>query len=324
MIDLGVPSFDLAEIQRGDRADQFRDCLLEHGVFYLSVGNLRDRHHVSARNLALDFFEHGSPALRAKLLNRCSTRRRGFTHLEAESTATVTGSGSYSDFSMAYSWGLTENVSPDLNFDKTWTAYFSRIATVAESVARPVLTAAAGRDVDLDVLRNCDPLLRLRYYPDVPESRCSEIEPHRMAAHYDLSIVTLVHQTACSNGFVSLQCEGSAGFFDIPVIPETVVVICGAVATLVSGGRVRAPRHRVEAPPLTRRAGSSRTSSVFFLRPRSSFGFSTGLARSLGFDVSIAKENATFGDWIGGNYRNLPVADLQHGSQMVPIEGTAL
>jgi deacetoxycephalosporin-C synthase/deacetoxycephalosporin-C hydroxylase len=50
------------------------------------------------------------------------------------------------------------------------------------------------------------------------------------------------------------------------------------------------------------RVGSERTSSVFFLRPRPTFAFSVPEARGLGFNVSLAADTATFGEWNGANY----------------------
>lgn len=140
------------------------------------------------------------------------------------------------------------------------------------------------------------------YLTEYGGSRAAENEPLRMAPHYDLSIVTLIQQTPCANGFVSLQCEITGIMVDLPARPDAVVVLCGAVGTIISDGKVTAPRHHVAAPPADRRVGSSRASSVFFLRPSSDFAFSVPRAKELGFDVSLTGERATFADWIGENY----------------------
>ena len=108
-----------------------------------------------------------------------------------------------------------------------------------------------------------------------------------------------------ANGFISLQCDVNGSYVDLPPIPDCMVVFCGAVASLVSKGNIKAPRHQVAAPPITQRIGSSRTSSVLFLRPHPDFRFSVPLAKACGLDVDLAGETATFGDWIGGNYVKL-------------------
>lgn len=172
-----------------------------------------------------------------------------------------------------------------------------------QEAARQVLNAiGAICEGGTDSFLDCDPVLRFRNFPEVPEHRCAERQPLRMAPHYDLSIITLIHQTPCPNGFVSLQCDVGGTFVDLPPIADSVIVMCGAVATLVSGGKVRAPKHQVSALASDQRVGSSRTSSVFFLRPKSDFKFSIALAKACGLDISLTGNTASFKEWIGGNY----------------------
>jgi deacetoxycephalosporin-C synthase len=169
--------------------------------------------------------------------------------------------------------------------------YFGRMDDAAREIARLALHVAdatlsdsGGGDVDAFVEAS-DPVLRLRYFPEISLHRIAEREPLRMAAHYDISTVTLIHQTPCPNGFVSLQCEaGKDGgiWADVAALPDALLVICGAVATLVSGGRFEAPRHRVAAPGEGKRVGSERTSSAFFLRPDAAFEFDVRKARRVG------------------------------------------
>jgi deacetoxycephalosporin-C synthase len=306
MTDTTVPTFSLTELRQGLRPEEFRDCLLNKGAFYLTECGGSAAEHQLATDIALDFFEHGSAQQKEAVTSRIPTIRRGFTRLESESTAKITDSGNYTDYSMSYSMGTTDNLFPTDTFEKIWTGYFDRMYLAAQQTARTVLQAAASCPLDeLDLLLDCDPVLRLRYFPEVPEDRAAENEPLRMAPHYDLSIVTLIQQTPCANGFVSLQCEIGGTMVDLPARQDAAVVLCGAVATIIADGKVKAPRHHVAAPPADRRVGSSRTSSVFFLRPSSDFAFSVPRARELGFDVSLTGERATFADWIGGNYIDL-------------------
>ncbi|MFI1864717.1 2OG-Fe(II) oxygenase family protein [Streptomyces jumonjinensis] len=305
-MDTTVPTFSLAELQEGLHQEEFRSCLAETGLFYLTDSGLSDADQKSAKDVAIDFFEHGTEEEKRAATSTIPTIRRGFTGLESESTAQITNAGTYSDYSMCYSMGLADNVFPPGDFERVWTHYFGRMYDVTQEVARQVLKTTGTEPVGgVESFVDCEPLLRFRYFPEVPEDRSAEEQPLRMAPHYDLSMVTVIQQTPCPNGFVSLQAEIGGAFVDLPAKPDAVLVFCGAIATLVTGGQVKAPRHHVAAPNRDQIAGSGRTSSVFFLRPDSDFSFSVPLARECGFDISLDGETATFKDWIEGNYVNI-------------------
>lgn len=303
MTNSSVPIFSLVDLKKGLEQDKLRTCLIEKGVFYLKDHGVLEAEHQLARDHVMNFFQNAGEEERASIGTEIPGVRRGYTKLEAESTAQVTNTGEYSDYSMCYSMGISDNLFPSPIFKQVWTAYFHQMYLAAQATAREVLnTIGVSYEENIDSFLDCDPVLRFRYFPEVPEHRCAESEPLRMAPHYDLSIITLIHQTSCPNGFVSLQCEIKDTFMSLPQIPDSLVVICGAVSTLVSGGKIKAPNHRVLAPTLAQRIGSSRTSSVFFLRPKPDFMFSIPLAKKCGFDISLAGETASFKDWIGGNY----------------------
>ncbi|MDX3853431.1 2OG-Fe(II) oxygenase family protein [Streptomyces sp. AK02-01A] len=303
MADTTVPLFSLAELRKGTDQEKFRRCVTETGVFYLTDYGVLDKDHQLATDTAMDFFEHGTPEEKQAVTTNIPTMRRGYSALEAESTAQVTKTGTYTDYSMSFSMGNSDNLFPSQQFDAVWTDYFDRLYTAAQETARVVLNATGTYDAgDMDTLLDCDPVLRLRYFPEVPEHRAAEREPRRMAPHYDLSIVTLIHQTPCANGFVSLQAEIGGEMVNLPAVPDAAIVLCGAIAPLATQGAVPAPNHHVIAPDASMRAGSDRTSSVFFLRPSTDFAFSVPKARSYGLDVSLDAETATFGEWIGTNY----------------------
>ncbi|KAG6014638.1 hypothetical protein E4U43_006318 [Claviceps pusilla] len=310
---MSIPTFNLQELLHPNRSltASFLQCLQTKGIFYLSHSGLLDADHTPARETCLSFFHHASDTAKQSVTLQDSTARRGFSSLGRESTAVVTNTGSFTDYSICYSMGVADNLFPSEPFRLLWQDYFDSMDRTCRQVARVVLEASGAEDPHggMDAfLDRCEPLLRLRYFPDVPPERVAEREPLRMGAHYDLSVITLIHQTACQNGFVSLQCELDDGrFVDVPTREDTMVVLCGAVGTILSGGTIKAPRHRVTAPDGDHMQGSSRTSSVFFLRPEGSFRFSVPLAREWGFDVRIPAETATFGDWLGGNYVNMRV-----------------
>jgi isopenicillin N synthase-like dioxygenase len=309
MNDTHIHVFELDELNAGARLDAFRSMLFEHGVFYVREDQTLKQEHAKAMAAVMELFENSTPEQRNALKNLTPNTRRGFSELEAESTAKITNGGKYTDYSMCYSVGLSGNLYPSEAFERIWTAYFDRYYAITRDIARTVLVASdAELDEDIEAFLQCDPLLRFRYFPEVPEDRCAEQEPQRMAPHYDLSVITTIQQTPCANGFVSLQCEVAGRYVDLPPIPGCTVVLCGAVAPLVSGGRIKAPRHRVASPSMRQRIGSARTSSVFFLRPKPEFRFSVPLARSSGLDVDFSGDTATFGEWIGSNYVNLRAA----------------
>ncbi|MFE2595499.1 2OG-Fe(II) oxygenase family protein [Streptomyces sp. NPDC059396] len=303
MADTTVPVFSLTELRKGADQEKFRRCVTEMGVFYLTDYGVREKDHRLAADTAMDFFEHGTPEEKEAVTTKIPTMRRGYSALEAESTAQVTNTGTYTDYSMSYSMGVSGNLFPSQRFETVWTDHFTSLYAAAREAARVVLNATGTYDAgDMETLLDCDPVLRLRYFPEVPEHRAAEREPRRMAPHYDLSIITLIHQTPCANGFVSLQAEIGGTMVDLPAVPDAVIVLCGAIAPLATQGAVPAPQHHVRAPGAGMREGSDRMSSVFFLRPSTDFTFSVPKARTYGLDVSLDAESATFGEWIGTNY----------------------
>lgn len=311
MTDTTVPIFSLAELTSGARADELHDCLTRKGVFYLSDYGATEADHQLVSKTAVDFFLNGTAEQKKEVTPQDETSRRGYSQLGAESTAIVTNTGKYSDYSMCFSMGLTGNLFPDPHFEEIWTLYFNRLYGISKGVARAVLGNAGNFTGNVEEFLDCEPLLRLRYFPEVPENRTAEKQPLRMAPHYDISIITLIHQTPCANGFVSLQVDIDGQLVDLPANPEAIVVLCGAVARLATEGRIHTPKHHVGAPPADRRVGSSRTSSVFFMRPKPDYPISVPLAKQVGFDVSLTGETATFAEWIGGNYVNMrKTADL--------------
>ncbi|MFC6091787.1 2OG-Fe(II) oxygenase family protein [Saccharothrix lopnurensis] len=305
MADTTVPLFSLAELERGAHRDEFHRCVTELGVFYLTDYGVTEEDHRLATDTATGFFFTGTPEEKRAMTTGVPTLRRGYSALEAESTAQVTRTGSYTDYSESYSMGIDRNLFPSERFEQVWTGYFDRLHAAARRTCAAVLEASGSYDGgDLETLLDCDPVLRLRYFPEVPEHRAAEHEPRRMAPHYDLSLITFVHQTPCANGFVSLQAEVHGELVDLPAVPDAVVVLCGAIAPLVTRGTVPAPRHHVRSPGAHLREGSDRTSSVFFLRPSIDFSFSVAKAREYGLavDIDVPGDTATFGDWIGTNY----------------------
>lgn len=310
MNDRTVPTFALDALNRGERMDELRRCVTHHGAFYLEVDEAVFAAYAAAGEAAMRFFTTADDEAKRAVTNPSPSMRRGFSPLGSESTARSTNVGDYSDYAMVYSMGISDNMFPSAEFERIWNVYFDLHYRISQQTAKAVLTSMDVQLVaDLDALLDCNPVLRYRYYPDVPEDRCAEQQPNRMAPHYDLSIVSLIVQTPSPNGFVSLQVEIDGEFVDVPARPGCVVVFCGSVAPLLSDGKIKAPQHRVVSPEQSQSIGSHRTSSVLFLRPRSEFTFSVPLAKSLGMGTHLAGELATFGEWCGDSYMEMHVAE---------------
>ncbi|KAG5927369.1 hypothetical protein E4U42_002312 [Claviceps africana] len=138
-----------------------------------------------------------------------------------------------------------------------------------------------------------------------------DCKPLRMGAHYDLSIITLVHQTACDNGF----CEVCGRFVDLPTRPDTVVVFCGAVGTLVRRRQHQGAQAPRQSPLPRPDARQQPHVERLLLAPQ---------ADESGFDVRIPSETATFGDWLGGNYVNMRQdADAADAPVPAPVPAAA-
>jgi len=303
MTEIDNATFTLSEVISDKFSERLRRQLIDKGFLYVTEHPISASLHERYLDATMNFFLRASAQEKQALKPARKEFRRGFSDLGAESTAIVMNSGEYSDYSMCYSMGSNDNLFPSKEFETVWTSYYKVSEALAVDLARAILQHSSGLEAIMsDELRRCDPLLRFRYFPEVPEDRVAEKEPMRMASHYDLSILTLIQQTPCANGFTSLQAHIGGRAVDLPAKPDAILVLCGAVATVASKGALPAPRHHVASPPADKRIGSARTSSVFFLRPNPAFSFSVREARGYGLDVTLQQERATFAEWIGVNY----------------------
>jgi isopenicillin N synthase-like dioxygenase len=309
---LTVPIFSLEDLMKGKLIEEFKLALSEKGFFYITDHGITEQEYQHFKNTSLDFLnknEEEKEAVRIKI----PEIRRGYTKLEGESTAQVTNVGTYTDYVTKFSMGCHSNVFPNSNFEEVWTKYFNKIYGVARTIARLIINTLDIELEDVEDFLTCDPLLRFLYYPDVPENRCREYEPLRMAAHYDIDFITLLYQTPCLNGFVSLQAQIRDNFVDIPPIKDTLFVNSGTVLTILSKGMVKSTIHQVRSPPLHQQVGSNRTSAVFFLRPKPDFILPISNAKEYGINISFTNDDKiTFGDWVGKNYRELNTASSNH------------
>lgn len=105
---------------------------------------------------------------------------------------------------------------------------------------------------------------------DITEKWRLSVKPTRTAnrvVRFDLDVITLLHQTPCDNGFVSLEAKLGEHFYKVPAIRGTLVVNLGEIIRLLTGGKVKATVHRVVRPPKNQHRGSARDVAVFFQAP---------------------------------------------------------
>lgn len=160
--------FSLPALQLGAEADEFWECLTTHGLFYIIDHGLTEGAHLLARKGVMNFFENASEKEKQLILNIDPNKRRGYSALESESTAQVTNNGNYSDFSMAFSMGLSENLFPTPKFEKVWKKYFNSLFVIAKQLANVILKILEFYcKIESSQMSSYDPVLRFRYFPDV-------------------------------------------------------------------------------------------------------------------------------------------------------------
>jgi isopenicillin N synthase-like dioxygenase len=117
--------------------------------------------------------------------------------------------------------------------------------------------------------------------------------PLRMAAHYD-TLLTIIHQSVPPNGFAALQVQLEQGSDWQSVVPndDQFALNVGETLTFLSGGVVRATKHRVIGPATNEVSGSERTSLAFFQLPNWNAKLWPALAE--GMDEGIGRQSTKF------------------------------
>ena len=89
-------------------------------------------------------------------------------------------------------------------------------------------------------------LQRCLLYPDVPPDKCAA-DRVRIAAHFDIDILTVIHQERPSNGVCCLQAilPNATEWINVEPVDGTLVVQIGKVLNFWSGGRITSTKHRV-------------------------------------------------------------------------------
>jgi isopenicillin N synthase-like dioxygenase len=107
-----LPVLSLDELRHGRQRETLHTHARELGVFYLRDYGMSDDDHRPAMAETQDLFATITAEERVALTTKIASIRRGYSGLEAESTAIVTNNGDYTDYSMTYSMGLSHNLFP--------------------------------------------------------------------------------------------------------------------------------------------------------------------------------------------------------------------
>lgn len=297
----GVPILDLAAMldlskpaERRRQLDALREAVTNSGFLYVKNHGISDEEIEAISNETRTFF--GEPPEYKNQFDRHEIVR-GYTGYRLESTARFFGTSRGKDLCMKYTMGpelspgevaarissdldlasnaYSPNVFPNQSFRAGWVRYYECVQRVSgqllELLGDALELNPESRRVwnEMLVEKSCGELRYLQY-PDVPLDACADLPGNvgdRMAAHFDLDVITLLHQTPCENGFVSLEARLGEEYLKVPAIRGTLVVNLGEVIRLLTGGKVRATLHRVSRPPQSHHRGSARDVAVFFQAP---------------------------------------------------------
>jgi deacetoxycephalosporin-C synthase/deacetoxycephalosporin-C hydroxylase len=294
VLDLAVLCGEAGAGMQAEALQRLGEAVTGSGFFYLKNHGIAEDAIEQVARQTRSFFSMPEPYKRQFDRHQ---QIRGYTGYRFESTARFFGTGSGQDLCMKYTMGpelsaeevrarisseedlasnaYSENVYPGDDFRAAWVHYYDAVHR-----ASMALLAAMGQALRLDadgqrvwsemlIERSCGEL-RFFQYPDVPKLACVDSPgagPDRMAAHFDMDVVTLLHQTPCDNGFISLEALIGEEYVKLPAIRGTLVVNLGEILRLLTRGRVKATVHRVVRPPMRLHAGSARDVLVFFQAP---------------------------------------------------------
>mmetsp|Transcript_43617 Transcript_43617/g.102850 ORF Transcript_43617/g.102850 Transcript_43617/m.102850 type:complete len:345 (+) Transcript_43617:66-1100(+) len=314
----GFPAFDLQALEAAVHPDRraepwsrqmiesFVRALREDGLLYLSNTGV-DVDALAAEVRRVTEPVMNLPEAESRDLMATGFPPNGLTRDEAESTAAVVGKGSYSDLCAKWSFSSSgENILPadaDGHFKSAWTAAHVAWDDICVRLLNLIGPALGISSTQLwqQLMKegNRVGLLRFLRYPDVPKDRASDVggHPERMAPHHDLDVITLLHQTPCLNGFVSLQGLVNGEWVDVPASPQTLVVNFGEALSILSAGAVKATTHRVLSPPADKLEGSARQTLVMFWEPPAEFKLKPLDDSNFG-EYTYGVDGMPFGEWL--------------------------
>lgn len=294
VLDLSLLNGDAGHILKQRELELLCDAITGSGFFYIKNFGVSESEIESISNITRAFF--GQPESYKTRFDR-HHQVRGYSGYRYESTARFFGSGKGKDLCMKYTMGpeltpeelreritceaditagaYAPNIFPTPEFRNAWLRYYRAVHRTSLMLLEAMGEALNLPDTSRAILRNMlieksAGELRFFQYPDVPLAACADVPGNdldRMAAHFDIDVITLLHQTPCDNGFVSLEAQIGREYVKIPAIRGTLVVNLGEILRLLTGNKIKATVHRVVRPPQRLHEGSARDVLVFFQAP---------------------------------------------------------
>jgi isopenicillin N synthase-like dioxygenase len=284
----GVPVFDFKLLDR----NVLKDTLAKSGFFYLKNFGIEEKLFSSLISITRDFFDAGQ-SIKTKMIAP-SLPLRGFSPLKSENLARLVKEGDYPDLCMKYTWGSQKNLYPNEKFHRIWTRYYRRLNGVAQSLLLAISEVLESETLcdsqDWNKIIHGESMVRHLFYPELNDSQ--ELS---MAPHSDLGSVTLLYQTPAANGHIALEADLDGKFVSVPAIRGTLVVNFGDVLAHITGGKVKATRHRVVHSPSSCE-GCERTSTICFYMPDRQFNLRKFSGSDFGH--SFGDGISTFGDLV--------------------------
>jgi isopenicillin N synthase-like dioxygenase len=298
LVDLDRPSAD-ADLRRG---------LLVTGFFLL-------RDHVVPRRLLDDVRRTTLEFLARSDRDKEPFRRpmRGWAPERSESASAGYGDGDASvmDLCQKYSMGpvvsaaaraadpdyfddpraesyFAPNVFPDDAMRSCWEEYYGHMEGLSARLLDRVRGLLGLRAGAWDSMTSSPvSVLRFLSYPD-------HAGGIRMGAHYDDTLLTIFHQSVPASRFAALEVAlpGDTQWRSVLPSDGVFVVNVGEALTYLSGGCVRATKHRVVGAPADRALGSARTSLAHFHLPN--WNARLRPARVEGMDSSLGRQSTRF------------------------------
>ena len=119
----------------------------------------------------------------------------------------------------------------------------------------------------------CSFLLRYLNYGEA--STDDDSDNIRMGAHADVSLMTIISEIGCPNGFHSLQLKFGDKWISVPPKKKAILVQFGEILRYISKGQINSMLHRVIMPPTNLNQGSNRSSLIMFIIPSDDVKFYT-------------------------------------------------
>ncbi len=244
-----------------EAADSLRLAFEQYGVAYLRINDHNE-------NMAENTVENVISAARQLLQLPESTKAhavsrdnrpgiiRGFVPVGAES-----GSDLYElkeAFSYSYNWEDVEdepsnalearNVWPDECVAReTLEQYYKLCGDIMAAISRALVMTIDDIDCDCDlerVVREGETIGVMRCIRYLCAAMTTErTRETGSVPHTDWGFATLIAQDA--NSKTALQVFYDGEYIDVPPLPGTLVANCGDYASVITGGRLRSPLHRV-------------------------------------------------------------------------------